>query len=248
MILYFSGTGNSEYVAKIIAKNTGDSSLNIFDKIKHDDFTPLKSDKPWVIVVPTYAYKIPWIVEAWVMQTLMEGSDKLYFVMTCGSGIGGAGAYNKSLAKTIDKKYMGTAKIVMPENYIVMFKAPEKARALKIIDKAESSIKKAANHIKAEEHIKSASDSIFTKLWSTVVNKVFFKWIVKDNKFKTTEKCNACGKCMRACVNRNITIIDKEVIWQGNCTHCMACICGCPKQAIEYGKKTKKKVRYTCPK
>ena len=29
-----------------------------------------------------------------------------------------------------------------------------------------------------------------------------------------------------------------------NCTHCMACICYCPKEAIEYGKKSKGKPRY----
>ena len=26
----------------------------------------------------------------------------------------------------------------------------------------------------------------------------------------------------------------------GDCTHCMACICGCPAECIEYGKHTKR--------
>ena len=25
-------------------------------------------------------------------------------------------------------------------------------------------------------------------------------------------------------------------VWKTNCTHCMACICRCPKEAIEYGR------------
>ena len=29
---------------------------------------------------------------------------------------------------------------------------------------------------------------------------------------------------------------------------CMACICGCPAEAIEYGKKSRGKPRYQCPK
>ncbi|MFQ7798375.1 MAG: 4Fe-4S binding protein [Coprobacillus cateniformis] len=33
-----------------------------------------------------------------------------------------------------------------------------------------------------------------------------------------------------------------------HCTHCMACISRCPKGAIEYGKKTKDRIRYVCPK
>jgi epoxyqueuosine reductase QueG len=32
--------------------------------------------------------------------------------------------------------------------------------------------------------------------------------------------------------------------WQNNCTHCMACISGCPTLAIEYKNKTQGKPRY----
>lgn len=35
-------------------------------------------------------------------------------------------------------------------------------------------------------------------------------------------------------------------VWGKNCTHCMACIAGCPVQAIEYGNKTQKRHRYWC--
>lgn len=33
-------------------------------------------------------------------------------------------------------------------------------------------------------------------------------------------------------------------VWGKRCTHCMACICGCPAEAIEYGKRTVGKRRY----
>jgi LysM repeat protein len=32
--------------------------------------------------------------------------------------------------------------------------------------------------------------------------------------------------------------------WGRNCTHCMACICACPSEAIEYKNKSKGKPRY----
>lgn len=34
MILYFSGTGNSEYVAKRIGKAVGDEVLDLFSRLK----------------------------------------------------------------------------------------------------------------------------------------------------------------------------------------------------------------------
>jgi len=42
----------------------------------------------------------------------------------------------------------------------------------------------------------------------------------------------------------NIHLENGKPVWGKNCTHCMACICYCPKEAIEYGKKSKGKPRY----
>ena len=69
MILYFSGTGNSQYVAHIISKEIHDDVLNLFDKIRTQDYTALKSSKPWIIVAPTYAWRIPRIVNEWLKKT-----------------------------------------------------------------------------------------------------------------------------------------------------------------------------------
>ena len=52
MILFFSGTGNSEYVAERIGKDIGDTVLNLFEKIRKQDYSALQSDKPWIVVTP----------------------------------------------------------------------------------------------------------------------------------------------------------------------------------------------------
>ena len=46
----------------------------------------------------------------------------------------------------------------------------------------------------------------------------------------------------------SLEIKDGRPVWNGNCTHCMACICNCPVEAIEYGKKSVGKRRYLCRK
>ena len=37
---------------------------------------------------------------------------------------------------------------------------------------------------------------------------------------------------------------NKKPVWEKHCTHCMACICYCPAEAIEYGRKSVGKPRY----
>lgn len=248
MILYFTGTGNSRYVAEYLSKKLSDTRVNLFERIRDEDHSPLYSETPWVIVVPTYAYKIPGIVEKWLLQTLLEGNRKIYFVMTCGAGICGAGYFNKKIAETTDKEYMGTAKIVMPENYIAMFKTPQKEEAVRIVDKAEASILATANTIETGEKLISKSEGRLAAFGSTLIWNFFFKLFVSDRKFKISEACTGCGKCSRECVKGNIEMVGGKPVWTGHCTHCMACICGCPKNAIEYGKATKNRPRYTCPK
>ena len=93
MILYFSGTGNSEYVAKRIGKEINDEAVNLFEKIRGRDFSEMNADRPWVMVVPTYAWRIPRIVQEWLENTRLTGSRDIYFVMTCGENIGNAGGY-----------------------------------------------------------------------------------------------------------------------------------------------------------
>ena len=50
MILYFSATGNSGYVAKRIADGLGDERLDLFDRIRDEDFSPITSKTPLVLV------------------------------------------------------------------------------------------------------------------------------------------------------------------------------------------------------
>ena len=73
MILYFSGTGNSEYVAKKIGKKIGDEVMDLFEKIRNDDFSSMHSERKWVIVVPTYAWRISRIVQKWMESTSLTG-------------------------------------------------------------------------------------------------------------------------------------------------------------------------------
>lgn len=248
MILYFTGTGNSEYVAKRIGKETGDIVLNLFEKLRKEDFSEINSKNPWVIVTPTYAWRIPNILREWLKRTNLSGNPNIYFVMTCGGSIGNAGKYLKSLCADKDMNYFGCFEVVMPENYIALFTTPSKDKALKIIAEAEKIIDKAAFAINNGEQFPNISVTTADKLNSGVVNNIFYPLFVHAKKFYATDACISCGKCVKVCPLNNIHIKNSRPIWGKACTHCMACICRCPKEAIEYGRHSKGLVRYNCPK
>lgn len=82
--------------------------INLFEKIRNNDFSKIHSEGPWIIVVPTYAWRIPRIVQKWLENAVLTGNKKIYFVMTCGENIGNAGKYLKKLCA---EKNMGLPRL-----------------------------------------------------------------------------------------------------------------------------------------
>lgn len=244
MVLYFTGTGNSRYVAERIAQALGDTLCSLNDRIKAGDTSPVNSDARLIIVVPTYAWRIPHIVQEHLENTVFPGAAQVWFVMTCGGQIGGAGRHNQAFARRMGLAYQGTAQIVMPENFIAMFNAPTVEEARRIVAKAEPFIDRAIAAIRAGHMFSPPRKKLYDRIASSAVNPVFYPLFVKANSFTASDVCIGCGKCEKLCPLNNITLQNARPVWGTNCTQCMACICYCPTRAIEYGKKSVGKPRY----
>ena len=149
MVLYFTGTGNSRHIAERIAHALNDTLISLNDRIKSGDITPLAVNGRLVLVMPTYAWRIPRIVRDHLLRTELRGARETWFVMDCGSEIGNAAKYNRALCREKGLVYMGTAQIVMPENFIAMFNAPTVEEARRIVAKAEPFIDRAIAAIRA---------------------------------------------------------------------------------------------------
>lgn len=247
MVLYFSGTGNSEYAAKRIGEELGDEVVNLFEKLRNQDFSEMNSGYPWVVVTPTYAWRIPRILEKWLLKTKLSGTRDIYFVMTCGSQISNAGKYLKTLCAKKDMNHRGCYEVVMPENYIALFETPSKEEALVIIKKAEKEIDQAAALIKKGDKFPEYPITVKDRLNSGIINAVFYPLLVHAKKFYATDACISCGKCEKVCPLSNIHMDKGRPVWGNSCTHCMACICRCPQEAIEYGRHSRGLPRYTFP-
>ena len=244
MIFYFSGTGNSKYVAKRIADALGDTLLSMNDRIRTGDVSPIEAGERIVIVTPTYAWRVPRVVRDWLLKRTLTGVKQAWFVMTCGSEIGNADKYNRAICRAKGIDSMGTAQIVMPENYIAMFAVPQVEEARQIVTRAEPDIASAIAAIRAGRPFAPTRNNLYDRFMSGPVNPVFYACFVKADAFTVSGACLGCGQCARRCPTNNITLQDGRPAWGKDCTHCMACICYCPAEAIEYGKKSLGKPRY----
>ena len=248
MILYFTGTGNSKYCADFLADRLGDEVYDLSERIKAGNYAPFESEKPYIICVPTYAWRCPAVVTELLEKTELKGSSEVYFVMTCGGEIGKAEKYNRALCDRIGKCYKGTLKVKMPENYLAMFDVTDEKREEELMAEAYEELDRAASLIKENAILPVVKEGAIGFILSGSVNVMFNKLYLKDDKFLVKESCTSCGLCETKCPLGNIEMKDGKPHWLGNCTHCMACISYCPKEAIEYGKKSEGKRRYRCRK
>lgn len=248
MILYYSGTGNSQFVAEKMAQCLNEPCVNLFEKLKNHDITPLESQTPFIVVSPTYGWQLPHLVRDWLKQVSFNGNQALYFFLTCGSEIGNASKYLECLCKEINMEYRGCGEIVMPENYIALFNVPSENEIQQLLLQATQTVEMYVPFIQNDQCLPEPTRNGIDRFKSSWVNAAFYPLIVHAKKFYANDACIGCGKCALHCVMNNIQIIKGKPQWEDHCTHCMACICGCPTEAIEYGKATKNKPRYQCPK
>lgn len=244
MILYFSGSGNSRYVAKELGTLLNDEVVSLNSRIKNNDISVLFSDKPYVIVCPIYAWRIPKIVEEHLKATKLLGNNKVYlFITACGSS-GNGDSYAKEFFTGMKMEYMGSHTFYMLGSYVAFMENPDLNKAEEVNKQVQISLLTLFKYIQNESKLPFQKVSIFGKFMSRFANPFFYKHIIGKDGFYITNKCIGCGKCVGVCPLNNIHMKNDNPVWDHKCTHCMACVHQCPRSAIEFKKITIKKNRY----
>lgn len=242
MVLYFSGTGNSRYAAGKIAEISGDEVISINQRLREHDYSVASSEKPIVFVGPVYAGRLPRIMDEYIKRVRFTGTKQAYFIGTCAQTPWQTVAYVEKLCREKSFLLRGFNSVVMPQGYIAGGGTRPKEVNEKILKEAEPKIIKIAETIRDKQMLPREQPG--KAVMSKMLNPVMYSMMISAKNFRVTEKCNGCGKCEQHCPLNNVKLTNGKPVWGEECTHCMACIAGCPCEAIEYGKKTVGKPRY----
>ena len=245
MVVYFSGTGNSRYAASMIAHRTGDALTDAGRAIQTKHPAQLDSQRPWVFVSPTYGWRIPHLFADYLRRGQFTGSRDTYFVMTCGSDIGGAERHLRKLCAEKGWNFRGVLEVVMPENYLALFPVPDDADCVPIMDGARKTLETGIAALQQGAPFAPRKKRPLDGLKSGIANRLFYRFLVHAKPFHSTRSC--ARWCAQVCPLNNIQMVDGLPHWGDHCTHCMRCITLCPMKAIEYGKRSVGKPRYRCP-
>lgn len=237
-IYYFTSTGNSQHIAKIIQTKL-DSDLI---PMRGNNGITCTSD---IIgfVFPTYFWGIPQMVQAFIETINIPAKHPYIFaVTTCGQTSGGAlGMVQEALANHHSTLSYGKT-IRSVSNYIVEY------------DIKQNHIEKTLTTAKL--HAEQAAEDILRKKRTSIrpphfTDKLFYNIyqhrLSQDHHFIIEKTCTGCGLCQTICPAQNISLQDNKPTYHHHCQHCLACVHWCPQTAIQFKTKTQNRSRYHNP-
>ena len=243
MILYFTGTGNSCFVARKLAEE-GEEIISIVEALRSKAFHyTLKEGEKLGFVFPVYFYTVSDPVLELVRNLAVENAGFVYAVIPCGASIGAAGGFLKSELKKRGLELQRVDALVVPDGALIFYDIdpPEKmkqqleAAARELVSIKQAIDRREGNRIKESPVAGRIGLAAYHACMST---KAFY----------ADEKCIGCGKCTSICPSGAIEMVGGRPAWtKGKCLKCCGCINRCPVSAIQYGKKTASRGRYVNP-
>lgn len=244
-IFVFSGTGNSLWCAKEIAKGIGDCEITAMGS---NGGCSLSGSYDRIgFVYPTYAGGMPNRVREFISHLDLQGNKNAYFfaVATCGR-LSRARNPIAGLRHLLGQKGIALAfgeRLDMFSNYVVGYDMRDTSR--EEADQSALDFKPILERIKNKEKNKSRFTEELIRL-----DYIGFRLIAAnmDKNFNVSGACTGCGICKKVCPVNNIKPgQDGKPNFRHHCEHCMACIQCCPTRAINYKDKTQNRKRYTHP-
>ncbi len=263
LILFFSGTGNTHYVAHYLARKIGSLPLEItIRSVEQVEAEAVPEFDLLAVGFPVYAASAPPFFQEY-LHRLPHGEGRGAFAF-CTKGAFAGSADRRVLQGLTAQGYvgLGSSSVLMPGTDGLAFVAKNGwmarwaqnkdfdhlASADRLADRIGAVIKELLAGKRAVELRvldRRAGLSPANRLW---------RWAYEQStaplkqRFAADDRCTRCGLCVHICPSHNIRLEEDGVHFADRCVMCMRCVHQCPQEAIQIGRGTVSKFRYQGPK
>ncbi len=232
--IYFSGTGNTKFVAKRFSQRMNCSCYSIEDSV---DFSHIISNSDVItLCYPIHHSTAPVAYKKFIVKYQKEFTNKAVVILCTQQFFSGDGAYNIT-------KYLPMVQVLyadhinMPSNIgnIPVYSKLTKGSLKRGVRRANKKIDKAVSRIsKGKLYTRGFSRFGHWLGKSQNMNEELYMSGAKEN-VRIQESCVLCKKCISLCPTNNLAIEDGSIVNAGECTFCWRCVNTCPVQAITVG-------------
>ena len=246
MIVYFSATGNSKYVAERIAEEFGDTAVSIEGS---DGRIGLEDGGMLGFVTPVYWWELPVLVRGFLQDMRIDGAEPSYsfIVTTCGTTPGCTYAEAERILLAKGMGLDAGFSVRMPDTWTPLFDLSDPDKVEKLNEEAETYIDDVlegiGNRVKGNRMRKATPYAL------RLIADPLYNRARRTKNLHVDDDCIGCGFCNRKCPVQAIEIRDGKPVWvKEQCALCLRCLHLCPKFAIQYGNgRTRKHGQYRNP-
>jgi ferredoxin len=235
-IYYFSGTGNSLFIAKEIKKAIPYAELVPICLSTGCDAVFPESERVG-FVFPIHGFGLPAIVASFIRKLDLASVKYLFAVATKGGSPTIALREIESSLRKKGKRLDSFSYVNMPNNsyFIHDLGTPEETREK--LENAEAEAARIAREIRdgstrtdKDAELNFAKGLALRLLHSLLKGTRYFGF---GSAFFADAACSGCGICGSVCPSGRIALIDKRPFWQKRipCRICLACVSYCPAKA-----------------
>ncbi len=252
-IYYFSGTGNSLYVAEELQKRFPEAVLvPIIGALKID---PIVSSGEIIgLVFPLHAFGLPFPVQEFLKRVDIRSASYIFAIATRGGSpcrvFDDIQKVLRQKGKSLDASFF----INMPNNYIPLpsyepqtqDEIPrQEADLQQIMDRLGDGIAHQRKFFPGDTHQSFFRSHVLFPFLKWLIQKT--RYFGQERKFYADSQCTGCGICQRVCLAEKIRIENGKPVWREDirCLFCFACVNYCPAQAVQIrGTQTPGRGRY----
>lgn len=250
MIFYFSGTGNSQAVAKEISIMQKEPLVAMAKEMKKEIINyVLKKNEPIIFVFPVYAWRPPKLVVDFIERIEFENQQNhvVTIVVTCGDNIGDTIKVMKKSLAAKGLEVSNAFSLKMPNNYLISGQVDSSDEINSKLEAARYKVEQINECLLNKQiGIVEVKKGVFSPILTYVIGNLFNKYGTRTDSFFANNNCISCKVCEKIC-STNCIKVEGKPQWNNDCIQCLACLHYCPKSAIQYGNKMSEKMRYTHP-
>jgi len=232
-MLYFSGTGNSKYVAELFCEYMDSKCYSIEDSIDFDQL--IVSEEIIAFSYPIVNSRATRIMREFVKKHISFLKNKKIIIFCTQMLFSGDGS--RSFTDLFPNKYIDVIyaeHFIMPNNVYVnkVISLANDKKIKSLIEKTNKKMQIVCRNIK-NGIIKKRGFNIISRILGLVQGS-FVSIIEKkaSNSIKISNDCTNCCICVSICPMKNFVFQNGNIINKYNCTICYRCVNNCPQKAI----------------
>ena len=232
VILYFTATGNSLYVARQLAGEAGEL-LSIPQLVKAGRYE-LEADEIG-IVYPVYGHMPPNMVREFIRKARLKAGYR-FAVLTYGNRKCNSAEIWDEVSRKAGCPFDYITTMIMVDNWLPNFDMNEQMKIDKHIpeslERISSDINARRKWLEPVTETERQQPAGFLQASGIDPDTGFL--MRSQDAFAVTGGCIGCGICTEVCPRGNYSLTSTGVKTESDCDFCFACIHNCPQKAIVF--------------